>query len=527
MARPLVHTMTVRHVAGRPAPWGVFWRGPDPTTGKRRTFALFFATEAEAVAEKARHEANAAALPPPPPAATAVPAKPKAAPPRPADQNDLAGDPGTFQQFAERWQTAIVSRKKPSTQKMYRDTLETHVYPTLGPVKVKAIGTEQIVLVVTTRAAAGVGWGTQKAIIRVVSSCLRWAVRFGHLSHNPCLQLTKELRDDSAGDYEEPEPNPLSAVQATAFLSWLRTGVSGVDVTTRAGRLDRVTLTREQLHARVWSNSSLAAVAAPLWLSATELGAVCRRYDVPLPYNRYFSRKAAGANLQPTPLPVVDDPARQRITFDRRGQYRGWYAYFLTLLLTGMRRGEAAGLRWQTVDLDRGLAILERNYSPAAAAASPTGDGDVTLKSKRRRTIEIDAELIPVLRDLQRIQREQAFAAGRKWTDRDYVFRTDRGVRVLSDSTTAERVFVAGMDAIGAGDERHTIHDCRDTFATLHLLKDSGKVTWVSWMLGHRQRSTTFNRYAKWVPAWAGDRRMSGDLNLTGAIQLPDAEANR
>jgi site-specific recombinase XerD len=77
------------------------------------------------------------------------------------------------------------------------------------------------------------------------------------------------------------------------------------------------------------------------------------------------------------------------------------------------------------------------------------------------------------------------------------VFVSRRRAQVLSDSATAERVFERGMEALGISDERHTIHHLRDTFATLHLLQDPGRLFWVSWMLGHRHTSTTLNGYTK------------------------------
>ena len=446
MGRPRSHTIAITHAPNdrRVKAYKATWRETDPVTGRRRDATKFFDTEADAIAFKTKHEAHAAALPPPPPTVT-----PKASAVAAAGADPLATDPGSFQTFADRWLDTIVSRRKASTRRSYRGLLDTHVYPTLGARPLATIDSEAIVQVVTGRAAAGVQWGTQKAIIRVVSSCLRWAVRYKHLAHNPCLQLTKELRDDSGGEYEDPEPNPLSADQARALLVWLQTG-------TVPGQ--------------------------------------------PAPAAR--ERRHGGHN--------------------KRTSYPEWYPYFLTLLLTGMRRGEAAGWRWATIDLDRGVARLERNYSPSEAAASATGAGDITLKGKRAHDIELDPELVPVLRQWQRDQRAQSLAMGRGKPS-PYVFTTPRGARILSDSATAERAFAAGMAAIGATAEGHTIHDCRDTFATLHLMKDAGRLAWVSWMIGHRQRSTTLNRYAKWVPAWAGGVRIGGDLGLTGARTIPGA----
>jgi integrase len=171
------------------------------------------------------------------------------------------------------------------------------------------------------------------------------------------------------------------------------------------------------------------------------------------------------------------------------------------------------GRSWlRTVDLDRGRARLTSNYSPAARAAGDgQGTGDVSLKGKRPHDIDLAPALVDVLRELARSRRADALAAGRKVSP--YVFVSARGARVLSDSATVERVFARGMEALGLSAERHTIHDCRDTFATLHLLQDPGRLFWVSWMLGHRHTSTTLNRYTKWVPALAGGSQFAGALD--------------
>lgn len=434
MARPLSTDLTIRESPGRPRPWGVHWRETS-RAGDRLRRAKFFATEAEAIAFKATIETAAAAIPERPPT-LGTPVAPAAA----AIGGVLAHAPRgslTFRVFANQWLAEHVVRRKPSTARSYRGLLETHVFPTLGAVRVSptTLGPEQIVGVIAARTAAGVGWGTQKGILRVLSTCLRWAVKYNHLATNPVLGLTKDLKDDSDPDYREPEPNPLSADDAAAFLAWLKTG-------------------------RLPGASDDAPVDGP---------------------------KLRGGSLRSEGFPE-------------------WYPYFFALVRTGMRRGEAAALKWSTVYLEgaRGpRARLESSYSPSArAAAEKFSSGDGTLKSKRPREVELADELAEELRDLARTRREEALKSRRPLSP--YVFLTARGLRILSDSKTAQRVFERGMVAIGRGAAGHTIHDLRDTFATLHLQQDPGRLFWVSAMLGHRQTSTTLNRYTRYVPALSG-----------------------
>lgn len=439
MARPLSTTLTITECPRRPRPWRVRWR-ESTRQGDRRRPAKFFATEAEAQAFCASVEAAAAAIPERPPTL----ATPVAPPPAIADVLGQAPRGSlTFRSFAINWLETIVARRKPSTARSYRGLLRTHVFPTLGAVRVSpaTLGPEQVVAVIGARAEAGVSWGTQKGILRVLSACLRWAVKYRHLQQNPAAGLLKDLRDDSDPAYRDPEPNPLTAEAVDAFLVWLRTG-------------------------RVPSAPADRPVDGP---------------------------KLRGGQL-------------------RSEGYPEWEPYFLTLLRTGMRRGEAAALKWATVYLEppagrSAYLRLESSDSPsaraAALAAGKASAGDGTLKSKRPREIEVGGELAEALRLLAQTRRAEAFKRGRP-APSPYVFVTPRGARILSDSSTADRVFERGMTAIGKAAAGHTIHDLRDTFATLHLLQDPGRLFWVSAMLGHRQTSTTLNRYTKYVPSLSG-----------------------
>jgi integrase len=406
--------------------------------GDRQQHRKYFATRADADAFKARHDRLLAQI---------LPA-PSSPPPLPSRSDDGDG-PISYRRFAETWLADIIERRKPATKRSYEGLLKLHVYPHLGDTLVTddTLSVSEVVHVVTKRAQAGVKWGTQKAILRVLSSSLRWAVKSKRLRVNPALGLLKDLKDDS-GDYVEPEPNPLTPEQATAFLHWLATG---------------------------------AVVGAP----------TDRAVDGP---------KLRGGQLR------------------SRG-YPEWVAYFLTLLRTGMRRGEAAALKWDAVYLDRverghpkPIVRLEASYSPSAKAAGKHSDG--TLKGKRAHDVDLSAELVDELREFARTRRADALKARRQVSP--YVFVTARGKRVLSDFATAERVFERGMAALGLV---HTIHDLRDTFATSQLISGA-PLLWVSSMLGHRDPSTTLRRYARWVPGQPDGYRYASALDSPTRAKL-------
>ena len=92
----------------------------------------------------------------------------------------------------------------------------------------------------------------------------------------------------------------------------------------------------------------------------------------------------------------------------------------------------------------------------------------------------------------------------------------------MPDAKTIDRVFDRGMKALDLEGAGHTVHDLRDTFATMHLEHDPRKLLWVSWMLGHKKVSTTLNRYTRCVPQIAG-AAYAGDLDpATGESRETD-----
>jgi len=176
----------------------------------------------------------------------------------------------------------------------------------------------------------------------------------------------------------------------------------------------------------------------------------------------------------------------------------GWSLWFLFLIRTGARIGEASALRWDYVDFDRQSATLKHSFSPVAKRHNPKGQGDGPTKTWRRREIDLSPELVAALRDELARQRKAALKAGQPPSP--FVFVTPgHGVRVLTHNQAIGHVFDRAMKGIGRAAAGHTLHDLRDTFATMHLLADPKRLLWVSATLGHRQITTTLSRYSKYV----------------------------
>lgn len=67
-----------------------------------------------------------------------------------------------------------------------------------------------------------------------------------------------------------------------------------------------ITLTRQELYDRVWSES-VDTLAKELGLSNVGLGKACRRHNIPVPERGYWARKAAGRKVRRPPLPPATD----------------------------------------------------------------------------------------------------------------------------------------------------------------------------------------------------------------------------
>jgi integrase len=178
-----------------------------------------------------------------------------------------------------------------------------------------------------------------------------------------------------------------------------------------------------------------------------------------------------------------------------------YYPLWFLLSHTGIRRGEAAGLRWEDFDADRGLPHVRRNRVPlksgTVSETTPKTRGSV-------RILELDDETVQVLdRPLRRSQARDRLAAGPKWQNSGYIFTDRLGQPMLPNVISWEFRFtreLANRSTKQAGDESDklpslSVHGLRHTFATI-ALQGGVPVTVVSKYLGHESIAMTLNVYA-------------------------------
>ena len=173
---------------------------------------------------------------------------------------------------------------------------------------------------------------------------------------------------------------------------------------------------------------------------------------------------------------LQDEPIRWRalITFD---------------LMSGLRRGELLGLRWQDVDLDAHTITIRQtsNYLPGKGVYVST-----PKTATSARPLLLSTAAIMMLLEYKTWQDRQRERLGDAWVDQDgRVFTTDAGAPVFPDSVTQWfSAFIAR-----SGMPKVTVHSLRHTYASL-MIADGVPLVVVSKQLGHAQTSTTANIYA-------------------------------
>jgi integrase len=165
---------------------------------------------------------------------------------------------------------------------------------------------------------------------------------------------------------------------------------------------------------------------------------------------------------------------------------------WLTLAMTGMRRGEVLGLRWENVD-------LEANRLSIRKTRVMLGYGTLVSEPKTRRgrrLIALDPATAAVLKEQRRRQKVEQLAAGGTWKDTGHVFTREDGEPYHPERVS--KLFVQA--AKRAGLPRIRLHDLRHTYATLALSAGVHPKI-VSERLGHANIGITLDCYSHCLPA--------------------------
>ncbi len=177
---------------------------------------------------------------------------------------------------------------------------------------------------------------------------------------------------------------------------------------------------------------------------------------------------------------------QQALQFLRFAETHRLYAVFFLALVTGMRKGELLGLRWEDIDFSSRTLTIRNNL--VCIDNKPTLQAPKTHAS--RRTIALNDDAIAVLEQHRSNQSLERHHAAEVWTESGMVFTSEIGS--ILDPSNLSGFFKRLIKASNVPDIR--FHDLRHTSASLLFLNGiSAKL--VSDRLGHSNVGFTLQTY--------------------------------
>lgn len=188
--------------------------------------------------------------------------------------------------------------------------------------------------------------------------------------------------------------------------------------------------------------------------------------------------------------PLTSDEVEQFLQSTRDDSL---YALWILLVTTGMRIGEATGLRSADLDLEAGALHIQDSVKRVKGEGLVIGDVK-TAHSRRR--IMLAAGTVDALRNHKQQQAFVRKIAGDAWVDRGLVYCTGTGGPLDAGfvSHTKDRALrAAGLPHVRTHDLRHT--------AATYLLSQGVHPKVVQDLLGHSSITLTMNTYSHVLPS--------------------------
>ena len=187
-----------------------------------------------------------------------------------------------------------------------------------------------------------------------------------------------------------------------------------------------------------------------------------------------------------------------------------------TIAMTGMRRGEAIGLRWSDVDLENGRLSVRRALIPInreVVVSEPK-------TAKGRRVVALDRGTVEVLKRQAARQLDEQTQADDAWIETGLVFTQVCGQAL--DPESVSRYFRQAVKKSLLPQIR--LHDLRHTHATLALQAGIHPKV-VSERLGHATISITLDTYSHAIPAMQEEAAALIAELVFAEVALPAAPA--
>jgi integrase len=240
-------------------------------------------------------------------------------------------------------------------------------------------------------------------------------------------------------------------------------------------------------------------------------------------------RRSVAEKISPPRCPPSEKraltPSEQR-DFLAAAEHDVLWPLWRVYLMTGLRRGEGLGLRWQDVDLGAGLIHVRQNVVLVKGQDGVIRPAIHEPKSPAaRRSLDLDVQTVVEIRALhdRRQQAQHADVHGKRHRRSGLVFCTHVGTPLNPNNVIRNLTRI--KEACGLGPDI-TIHSLRHTHATDCI---EGGMDWlaVAARLGHADPSVTHDVYGHYRPGRERQivdrlaRALAGDA-LPTTPQLPD-----
>ena len=188
--------------------------------------------------------------------------------------------------------------------------------------------------------------------------------------------------------------------------------------------------------------------------------------------------------------PVADEETVKKLITAFEGQSMKYETYFKLVLATGLRRGEACGLRWsdinwrkRTIHVQRGVVKLSHQESITKDPKTSSGD----------RMVYLSKEMCQLLKAWRKeCEWDRAQTANETVSEDDYLFRQPNGKPMCPSTFTYRFKLILNANNLPLD---LSVHSLRHTNASL-LIAQGVDVRTVASLLGHAQASTTLDIYA-------------------------------
>ena len=168
-------------------------------------------------------------------------------------------------------------------------------------------------------------------------------------------------------------------------------------------------------------------------------------------------------------------------------------AVFTVALSLGLRHGEIAGLRWESVNFATGRLKVTHQLKRVARKGVVLSE----LKTKHaKRSLRMPQFVVDALLRRQLIQEQEHINAGDRWKDTGFVFTSRHGDPMVPEKMTLDHIAALKRAKL----PRIRFHDLRHSCATL-LLSKGVPIKMIQEILGHSSYTTTMNLYVHVVEA--------------------------